>query len=305
MRAFALLPLVATLAAPMTVMAQDHAQDDVLDAGARMLDEGDPAGAVIALDNAVRQLATMPTRRDALAHGYVLLIAAHLALHQDDRARADARRALEASPALHLDPDRDPPQVVEIVSEARASLATATQRAEETRRADAAKRRSHKGIIIVTAGAAVAGAAAAAGKSGSPAVGSSPTTIALTPSTTVAPVPTSTPTPAPANPVTSRSFPFELLPSRTSAKVRIGATGRGQFAARVTATSSDIGAHTVVLLQTEDGNVVAQAEGDLPGAPVDIRVTVEAGHYVIVLQGDFGLKSVRVAGTVDVGYPTP
>jgi hypothetical protein len=127
--------------------------------GIRLVDEGDLAGAVIELTDALGRMdaAHAPERERAL--GYVYLGMAQLGLGQNDPARASLRFAWSLNQGARLDTKRFPPRVVRLYDEVGAEVRARTKGTKSAR---------SLAVIGTTAGVGLgAVAAVVAGGSGS------------------------------------------------------------------------------------------------------------------------------------------
>jgi hypothetical protein len=141
--------------------------------GVRLVDDGDYDGAIIALDGAVRRLATASGRSQELSQAYLYLGIAYLAKGHETAARARFREALARAGDLDLEPEKFAPRVIEVFEEAKADM-TATAAAAGTTSAPQ-KKGGGKGLLIGGALLAAGGGAAVAVGGGGGTSASSPT----------------------------------------------------------------------------------------------------------------------------------
>lgn len=145
--------LVLALAAGFPESVRLEGSD--LDAGIRLVKDGDFEAAVLTLDDVIRQLGKTERKRD-LAQAYVYLGVAYLGLGQEALARNKFRLALREQPELRLSPEEFSAKTIRVFEAAR----QAEQSAAAVGKA-AKKSRGKGGLILLgLGGAAAAGVAA-------------------------------------------------------------------------------------------------------------------------------------------------
>jgi hypothetical protein len=90
-----------------------------VDAGIRLVEDGDLEAAVETLAAVLPDLAANPERRSDLVRGHLYLGMAHLGLEHEERARVHFQRAWALSGGAPLDPKMFPPRVIALYEEAR------------------------------------------------------------------------------------------------------------------------------------------------------------------------------------------
>ena len=147
--------------------------------GIALVDDGEYDSAIIALDGAVRRLASTPGHAmNDLAEAYFYLGVAYLGKGQETSAKARFREAVQQARDMNPSPEKFPPRVIELFEkakeESRAEMpgSTAGPGAAEPKK----KGGSGKVLLIVGGVAAVGGGAALALGSGGGSGGATPTT---------------------------------------------------------------------------------------------------------------------------------
>jgi hypothetical protein len=132
--------------------------------GITQVDEGDFSGAVITLDDVIRELSLETNHEKDLATAHLYLAIAHLGLSQWDRAKGEMREAWRSNKDMKLDPRKFVPRVLQLFEAVRAEdkLAEATPKPTPTPSpaATATAQKSaggHTGLILVGVGGAVVG----------------------------------------------------------------------------------------------------------------------------------------------------
>lgn len=120
MRSATILPLVVALLAPALVArAQGPALDPDLDAGIRLVDEGNFEAGIAKLDAVARRLKAGGNKPAQLSRAYLYLGIAHLQLSQEQAARARFAEAVKTDKDLKLSEYEFPPPVIKVFEEAK------------------------------------------------------------------------------------------------------------------------------------------------------------------------------------------
>jgi hypothetical protein len=191
---------LAVLAALATGVPAGLSQDADLDAGIRLVREGDFESALPWLDAAARRLEGGARPSKDLARAYLYLGIGHLELKQEVTARARFRAAALEDPTLSLDAKEFSPQVLRFFEAAhQEATEPATAPAPLPSRAAAeeelpASRSSKLPVLIIGSGVAAAGIALAAGGGGATTTLATTSTSSTTSTTTPSATTTSTTT---------------------------------------------------------------------------------------------------------------
>ena len=116
---FLVTVLALTSLASPPLFAQPDTERDLAE-GIHQVEEGDLEAAVVTLDGAARDLATVSGKEKELALAHLYLGMAHLGLSQWERAKKEMREAWRSDRALRLDSSRFPPRVRELYERVRA-----------------------------------------------------------------------------------------------------------------------------------------------------------------------------------------
>jgi hypothetical protein len=119
------LVLAVLCAAPAAGQPAPPADGDDLEAGVRLVEEGEFEAGIVVLDDAVQKLSGAE-HRGARARAYLHLGIAYLGMAQVEAAKARFRAALGEAGDLTLSTSEFPPKVVDLFEQARHELATAS-----------------------------------------------------------------------------------------------------------------------------------------------------------------------------------
>jgi hypothetical protein len=221
---------LAVLAALATGVPAGLPQDADLDAGIRLVREGDFESALPWLEAAARRLEGGARPSKDLARAYLYLGISHLELKQEVTARARFRAAALEDPTLSLDAKEFSPQVLRFFEAAHQEATEppiapaplpSRATAEEEVRAD---RGSKLPVLIIASGVAAAGIALAAGGGGATTTLATTSTSSTTSTTPPSTTTTSTTTTLPA------ACRYQARPARIDIDDR-GGTGTCLFEA--------------------------------------------------------------------------
>jgi hypothetical protein len=149
--------------------------------GIALVDDGEYDSAIIALDGAVRRLASTPGHAmNDLAEAYFYLGVAYLGKGQETSAKARFREAVQQARDMSPSPEKFPPRVIELFEKAREE--SRAERPAAPASAAAPKKKGGKGLLIggavvlVGGGAALAAGGGGGGTDGGTTPGNTPAT---------------------------------------------------------------------------------------------------------------------------------
>ena len=176
------LVLVMSLAVSAVAVAEPPAVADAdVRRGIALVDDGEYDSAIIALDGAVRRLASTPGHAmNDLAEAYFYLGVAYLGKGQETSAKARFRDAVQQARDMSPSPEKFPPRVIELFEKAREEYRAATPVVASSTPPDSAsaaepKKKGGKGLLIA-GGAVLAGGGVALAAGGGGGSSGSPTT---------------------------------------------------------------------------------------------------------------------------------
>src|SRR5512138_2338618 len=114
-----LLLVVALLGPALAARAQGPALDPELEAGIRLVDEGNFEAGIGKLDTVARRLKSGGNKPAQLSRAYLYLGIAHLQLSQEQAARARFAEAVKTDSSLKLSEYEFPPPVIKVFEEAK------------------------------------------------------------------------------------------------------------------------------------------------------------------------------------------
>jgi len=216
-----------------------RAADADVEAGIRLVNEGDYEGAIVVLDRAVEKLSGQSKKSEDLIQAYLYLGVAFVGRAHEEAAKRQFRQALRLEDGLRLNAADFPPKIIDLFEAARTE--------EETQTADVSRQKKGGGKkwLFIGGGLAAAGGGAAVlagggGDSGSPSLPASVTVTTSTSDVLIVSV-TRVQFTARATNLSSPTFSWDFADGTTAngEVVEHVFTSEGVFNVAVTASGSD------------------------------------------------------------------
>jgi hypothetical protein len=134
-----------------------HAVDADVQAGIRLVEEGDYEGAIVVLDRAVEKLSGDAKKSDDLVQAYLYLGVAFVGKAHEEAAKRQFREALRLEDGLRLNAAEFPPKIIDLFEAARTEEETQTAKSTDEKE----KTGGGKKWLFIGGGLAAAGGGAA------------------------------------------------------------------------------------------------------------------------------------------------